>query len=193
MAMASAAGLKNIFVSNGYMSAQAIELLQPNLDAINVDLKSLRDDFYREVCGARLAPVLDNIKSLYEAGIWIEVTTLLIPGLNDSEEELRQIADFIGSIDVGIPWHVTGFHPSYQLCNLQATTPQSLEMAREIGISSGLQYVYSGNIPGWGGEDTLCPSCAKTLISRHGSKVLKNGLVHGQCPSCNTPIAGIWA
>jgi pyruvate formate lyase activating enzyme len=192
MEVAGKAGLKNIFVSNGYMSAEATELLVPRLDAINIDLKAFSDDFYKSVCGARLQPVLDTIKRMYEAGIWVEVTTLLIPGLNDSEEELQQIADFLVSLDTSIPWHVTGFYPTYKLTDRPATTPASLDKALQIGIRTGLQYVYAGNRPESGGENTHCPSCGLELISRYGFSIQKNNLIQGKCPSCKSPIAGIW-
>ncbi len=192
MQLAKKEGLKNCFVSNGYMSKPATELLTPMLDAINIDLKSFQDEFYKTVCGARLQPVLDTIKRMYEAGVWVEVTTLLIPGLNDSDKELQNIADFLVSIDCTIPWHVTGFYPTYKLTDRPPTSAESLEHARDIGIRQGLQYVYAGNRPGSGGENSLCPSCGFEVILRHGFSIQKNALIDGKCPSCNTPIAGIW-
>ena len=149
-------------------------------------------DNYKSLCGARLQPVLDTIRRMYEAGIWLEVTTLLIPGLNDSEDELQQIADFLISIDKSIPWHVTGFFPTYKLTDRPATAPDILDKARQIGIRTGLQYVYAGNRSGSGGENTHCPSCRLEVISRHGFSVQKNKLIQGKCPSCKSPIDGIW-
>ncbi|AGF78726.1 pyruvate-formate lyase-activating enzyme [Desulfocapsa sulfexigens DSM 10523] len=192
MSLAKREGLKNCFVSNGYMSKPATELLTPVLDAINIDLKSYRNEFYKTVCGARLQPVLDSIRRMHDAGVWVEVTTLLIPGLNDSDEELRQIADFLVSIDKSIPWHVTGFFPTYKLTDRPPTSLESLEHAREIGIAQGLQYVYAGNRPGKGGENSSCPSCGFEVILRHGFFIQKNNLIQGKCPSCNSSIAGIW-
>jgi len=192
MQLAKKEGLKNIFVSNGYMSAAATDMLVPVLDAINIDLKSYSDEFYKSICGARLQPVLDSIRRMHAAGVWVEVTTLLIPGLNDSENELRQIADFLMSIDSAIPWHVTGFYPTYKLTNHPPTSIKDLEKARDIGIRAGLQYVYAGNRPGSGGENSRCPSCGMDVIVRHGFSIEKNRLIQGKCPACKSPIAGIW-
>ncbi len=192
MTLAKKEGLKNCFVSNGYMSKSAVELLTPVLDAINIDLKSFQNEFYKTICGAKLQPVLDNIRRMHDAGVWVEVTTLLIPGLNDSEEELQQIANFLVSIDSFIPWHVTGFYPTYKLTDRPPTSTESLEQAREIGIRQGLQHVYAGNRPGSGGENSTCPSCGSEVILRHGFSIQKNSLIQGKCPSCKSPIAGIW-
>ncbi len=192
MVLAKKEGLKNCFVSNGYMSKPATELLTPVLDAVNIDLKSFQDTFYKEICGARLQPVLDSIKRMHAAGVWVEVTTLLIPGLNDSDDELRQIADFLISVDNSIPWHVTGFYPTYKLTDRVATTVESLERARNIGKDRGLQFVYAGNRPGSGGENSYCPSCGFEVILRHGFSIQKNTLISGKCPSCESPITGIW-
>ncbi len=185
-------GLRNYFVSNGYMSEEAVKLLLPFLDAINIDLKSFSDSFYRKICAARLQPVLDTIQSMSDAGVWVEVTTLLIPGLNDSEKELQEIADFLVSVDPSIPWHVTGFYPAYKLTECLATSPESLEKARQIGIAAGLNFVYVGNRPGTGGENTYCPSCAAELITRRSFSILKDCLKDGRCQYCNYPISGLW-
>ncbi len=192
MTLARQKGLKNIFVSNGYMSKEATELLAPVLYAINIYLKSFSDDFYKSVCGAHLQPVLDSIKRMYESGVWVEVTTLLIPGLNDSGEELQQAAEFLVSIDRSIPWHVTAFYPTYKMTDISPTPLASLEKARDIGLAAGLHYVYEGNRPGRGGENTNCPSCTTEVIGRHGFSIEKNSLVKGRCPGCDTLLAGIW-
>ncbi len=192
MKLAQAKGLQNYFVSNGYMSAEAAKLLLPFLDAINIDLKSFSDAFYRELCGARLQPVLDTIRRMADSGVWLEVTTLLIPGLNDSEEELQQTADFLVSVSPSIPWHVTGFYPAYKLTEYPATPPETLDRARRIGIAAGLKYVYMGNRPGSGGENTFCPSCAAEIITRRGFSILKNRLLGGKCPFCDHVISGVW-
>ncbi len=192
MVLAKKNNLRNVFVSNGYMSRDAIDVLAPLLDAINIDLKSFRNDFYQSVCGAKLQPVLDNIARLHAAGVWVEVTTLLIPGVNDGEDELRKIADFLVSIDPAIPWHVTGFHPTYKMTNRPPTTIEALEHAREVGLKQGLQFVYAGNRPGSGAENTICPSCKCTLIDRHGFAVQKNSMDNGKCSICTLPIAGLW-
>lgn len=185
-------GLKNIFVSNGYMSDTAIRMLAPVLTAINIDLKSFSDSFYKKVCGARLAPVLSSIARFKELGVWVEVTTLVIPGMNDSEKELTEIAAFLAGIDRGIPWHVTGFYPAYKMSGVPPTGSKILIRAREIGFEQGLDYVYSGNRPGLVGENSSCPSCGKTIIQRHGFQVIANRLRSGCCPDCDSVIPGVW-
>lgn len=185
--------VKNIFVSNGYMSESSLELLAPELHAINVDLKSFRDSFYKKVCHARLEPVLENIRALVELGVWVEVTTLVIPGLNDSDEELTDIAEFLYDTEKNIPWHVTGFYPTYKMTSRPPTPLSTLDRAREIGLRTGLNYVYTGNRPGSGGECTFCSSCGKELISRSGFRVSASKLVDGCCFHCRTRIPGIWS
>lgn len=183
----------NVFVSNGYMSEQATRLLAPVLTAINIDIKSFRDAFYRSVCGAKLQPVLDTVRLMYELGVWVEVTTLLIPGKNDSDGELRDIAAFLAGIDKAIPWHVTAFYPTYKMLDVPRTPLTSLERARDIGLAAGLQYVYEGNIPGSGGENTRCPGCGAEVIERRGFAVLRNRLIDGSCSECSTALPGIWS
>ncbi|MEM2864518.1 MAG: AmmeMemoRadiSam system radical SAM enzyme, partial [Candidatus Bathyarchaeia archaeon] len=154
--LANREGIKNIFVTNGYITEEALRDIRPYLDAANIDLKSFRDAFYRSICGARLEPVLEAIKLYRELGIWIEITTLVIPGLNDSEDELRRIASFIKEeLDPGVPWHVSRFYPMYMLLDLPQTPLETLSRARRIGLETGLYYVYEGNVPGEG-EDTVC-------------------------------------
>ena len=184
--------ISNIFVSNGYMTEQATRLLAPVLTAINIDIKSFRDDFYRKVCGARLQPVLDTVRLMHELGVWVELTTLLIPGKNDSREELRDIAVFIAGIDRSIPWHVTAFYPTYKMLEQPRTPRETLEKAREIGLAAGLHHVYEGNIPGSGGENTCCPSCGAEVIRRRGFSIIKNNLRDGKCPGCSAVVAGVW-
>ncbi len=184
-------GIKNIFVSNGYMTPEALEQIAPYLDGINIDLKAFTDKFYREICGARLAPVLDTIKLARNLGIWVEVTTLVIPTLNDSEDELRQTAEFLRDVDVSIPWHISQFYPTYKLTNLPRTPVETLHMAREIGLESGLRYVFEGNVPGKGNENTYCHQCGEILIERWGYSILKNTVKDNQCPSCGSPVAGV--
>lgn len=190
--LARTRGLKNIFVSNGYMSAPVTRELAPVLDAINIDIKSFRDDFYRQICGAHLQPVLDTVRLMRELGVWVELTTLLIPGLNDSEEELRELADWIVAVDCAIPWHVTAFYPTYKMMDRPATPLRLLQRAREIGIAAGLSYVYEGNVPGSGGENSNCPSCQARLISRRGYMIEENRVGSGVCPQCGAAIAGVW-
>lgn len=189
--LAAEEGLRNVFVTNGYMTEEALAEARGWLHAANVDLKSFSEDFYRRFCGASLQPVLETIARMWEAGIWVEVTTLVIPGRNDSEEQLRWIAEFLVGISPDIPWHVSRFVPAYKAWDLPPTPLSTLRRAREIGLSAGLRYVYMGNVPGEG-EDTLCPGCGRTLIRRYGFFVLQNDLVEGACPHCGTALAGIW-
>jgi len=189
--LAKEKGLKNLFVTNGYMSKETLQLIAPYLDGANVDLKSANEAFYKEICGASLHPVLENIQTMRKLGIWVEVTTLVIPTLNDSEEELRTIARLLREIEPSIPWHVTAFHPNYKLLHLPPTARSVLKRAREIGLSEGLKYVYSGNIPGDEGENTYCWNCHKILIRRWGFKVLENHIKEGKCPHCGAKIEGV--
>ncbi len=185
-------GLKNVFVSNGYMSEKTTRLLAPVLDGINIDIKAFSDDFYQKICGARLQPVLDSVRLMHELGVWVEITTLIIPGLNDGKEELTAIAEFVASIDPAMPWHVTAFHPTYKLTDRPATPLKTLQQAQEIGFSAGLKFVYAGNIPGSGGENSFCPSCRAVMIKRLGFGIEENRLLDGCCPQCGTKIAGVW-
>ena len=189
--LAHAKGLKNVFVSNGYTGADATKLIAPYLDANNIDLKG-GDAFYKEVCGARLKPVQDTISLMKELGVWVEVTTLVIPGLNDSEKDLTEIAAFIRSVDPAIPWHVSQFHPTYLLMDKPRTPVATLRLAMEIGYRNGLKYVYEGNVPGEGGENTLCPSCKEVLIRRYGYRILENRIRENSCPNCSSVIEGLW-
>lgn len=190
--LAAENSIGNIFVSNGYMTEQATRMLAPVLTAINIDIKSFRDEFYRKVCGAKLRPVLDTVRLMHALGVWVELTTLIIPGKNDSREELRDIAAFIAGIDKEIPWHVTAFYPTYRMLQQPRTPRETLEMARDIGLAAGLHYVYEGNIPGSGGENTCCPSCGAEMIRRRGFSILKNNLVNGTCPGCGAVVSGVW-
>ncbi len=181
-------GLKNIFVTNGYISPDALNHIAPYLDAANIDLKAMSDTFYRKVCGARLEPVLDRIKQYYELGIWVEITTLIIPGYNDEDDELGEIAQFIADIDKEIPWHISAFYPTYKLNNAPPTPVSTLQRAYKIGKDKGLHYVYEGNVGE--GENTLCPSCGKTIITRKYFST-NNKIKNGKCPFCGEEIRGI--
>jgi pyruvate formate lyase activating enzyme len=185
-------GIKNIFVTNGYLSEESLRDIAPYLDGANVDLKSFRDQTYRSICGARLQPVLDTIYRMKESDIWVEVTTLLIPGLNDSEKELKDIARFIFECDPGIPWHISRFHPTYRMLDRPVTPLESIQRACRIGLEIGLRYVYSGNVPGEERESTFCYSCGARLIHRWGFQVAGNRLVDGKCPECGVVIDGVW-
>jgi pyruvate formate lyase activating enzyme len=189
--LAVEAGLKNVFVTNGYITPEALKVIRPYLHAANIDLKGFTDDFYKNVCGARLQPVLDAIRLYKEFGIWIEITTLIIPGHNDSDEELKGIARFIRSVGDDIPWHVTRFHPTYKLMDQPRTPLATLKRAQQIGLEAGLRYVYEGNIPGEG-EDTVCWSCKKTLVKRIGFSVEENRVKEGKCSYCSAAVDGVW-
>ncbi|MDD5206000.1 MAG: AmmeMemoRadiSam system radical SAM enzyme [Desulfobacterales bacterium] len=190
--IAAQKGVRNIFVSNGYMTEECLSSIHPDLHGANVDLKAFSEGFYKEQCGARLAPVLKSIEKMVEMGIWLEVTTLLIPGLNDSEQELRGIADFLCRLDPGIPWHISRFHPTHRLTDVSPTPPERLRRAREIGFERGLRYVYTGNLPGDEGENTFCHQCGELLIARYGFQVRKNAISGGRCPKCAARVPGVW-
>jgi pyruvate formate lyase activating enzyme len=189
--LAVEAGLKNVFVTNGYITPEALGVIRPYLHAANIDLKGFTDDFYKNICGARLQPVLDAIRLYKEFSIWIEITTLVIPGHNDSDEELRDIARFIRSVGEDIPWHVTRFHPTYKLTDQPRTPLATLKRAQQIGFEAGLRYVYEGNIPGES-EDTVCWSCKKRLVKRIGFSVEENKVKEGKCSYCSAAIDGVW-
>ena len=190
--LAKAAGLSNIFVTNGYISKEALETIAPFMDAANIDLKGFTEEFYRNIVHARLSEVLDSIIEYRKQGIWIEITTLIIPGLNDSSSELQGIASFIAcNLGVDTPWHVTQFYPTHQITDRPRTPVETLRMAREIGNEAGLRFVYEGNIPGEGGENTICPSCSALLIQRYGFQIEFNRIISGACPDCGVSIAGI--
>ncbi len=181
-------GLKNIFVTNGYESRDAIDKMAGVIDAANVDLKAFSDRFYRERCGARLRPVLEAIKAMHEAGIFLEVTTLLIPGENDSPDEITEIADFIVSVSPEIPWHVSRFYPHYKQRSKPWTQPESIFKALEIGKARGLKYVYAGNLPGGRYEHTWCPKCGNLVIERYGFTSRKVGLKDTSCSECGEKL-----
>lgn len=189
-------GLANIFVSNGYMSGQAAERAAAGggkwLDAANIDIKAFSEKFYREICGAKLAPVLETIERLHSLGVWLEITTLIIPGLNDRQQELRGLAKFIAAISPDIPWHLSAFHPAYKLTDAPCTPVDSLLQAREIGLSTGLHYVYLGNVQLPGASDTICPDCGEVLAVRSGLSGKQSRLV-SKCSSCGRAIAGRFA
>ena len=183
--------IKNVFVTNGYVTNEALSEVAPYIHAANIDLKSCSDEFYRKNCGARLDPVLEAIKLYKRLGIWIEITTLIIPQLNDSEENLKEIVAFIKDVGVEIPWHVSRFYPKYQLIDFSPTPIETLCKAKEIGLEAGLKYVYQGNVSG-DGENTYCYACGELLIERYGYRVTKNKIVNSSCFSCGVEIDGVW-
>jgi pyruvate formate lyase activating enzyme len=184
-------GIRNVFVSNGYMSSEAARQIAPHLDGINIDLKAFTDKSYKTVCGARLKPVLKTIQLMKELGVWVEVTTLIIPGLNDGEQELRDIARFVKGVGSEVPWHVSQFYPAYRLLDKPRTPVATLRRAREIGMEEGLRYVYEGNVPGESGENTYCYSCGSVLIERYGFGLRQNRIEEGKCSECGASIDGV--
>jgi len=192
---ARAAGLITGFVSNGNATPQVLEYLRPWVDLYKVDLKSFDDRHYHEL-GGRIGPILDSIRRLYQMGFWLEIVTLLIPGFNDSDDELRRLTEFLAGISPHIPWHVTAFHKDYKMTSPEDTRPEDLLRAAEIGKGAGLRYIYAGNIPGMVGdlEDTHCHNCGKTLIKRYSYLVEDYRLSpQGCCPFCGAAIPGKWA
>jgi pyruvate formate lyase activating enzyme len=187
--LAKKEGLWNVFVTNGYMTEEMIQMIHPNLDAANIDLKSFSDDYYRRICKGRLGPVLKSIERMKKLNIWIEVTTLVLPGQNDSEEELKRIADFLYGVDPSIPWHLSRFYPQYKMEDLESTPGNALKMAHEIGKEAGLRYVYLGNVGQ--GNNTYCHQCDSLLIERSGYSILQYHIKEGRCSHCQTLIDGV--
>jgi len=188
--LATEKNLKNVFVTNGFMTKQCLEMIGPYLDAANVDLKSFSDKFYRERVDGRLKPVLDNIKLMKEMGIWVEVTTLIIPGMNDSDEELKDIANFLVEVGQEIPWHISAYYPQYK-SKIPPTNIESIHRAIQIGKKAGLRYVYGGNVPGNKSENTYCYNCGNLLIRRFGFSISDNKIGNSRCPNCGAKIDGI--
>jgi pyruvate formate lyase activating enzyme len=189
--LASAEGLKNLFVTNGYMTEEALRTFHPHLHGANVDLKAFQDEFYKKRCGGRLEGVLQSLRVMKTLGVWVEITTLIIPGLNDSEEELRGLVAFIASLGRETPWHISRFHPMYKMLDRSPTSVQTLERVRKIGLEGGLRYVYTGNVPGDEGEDTYCHQCGKLLIDRFGFQIRRYELVGNRCYNCGTMVDGV--
>jgi pyruvate formate lyase activating enzyme len=190
--LAKEAGLANVFVTNGYISKAALATIAHCLDAANIDLKGFSESFYRDVVHARLSEVLDSIIEYRKQGIWIELTTLIIPGLNDSDAELLGIASFIvENLGIDTPWHVSQFYPTYLMTDRPRTPLSTLRRACDIGRGAGLRYVYEGNVLGEGGGNTWCPSCETLLIERYGYQIRTNRISNGSCPDCGFAPAGI--
>ncbi len=190
--LAKEKGLYNNFVTNGYTEEEPLRAIQPYLDGANIDLKAFSEEFYRDVCSARLSGVLDTIRCYRRLGIWIELTTLVIPGYNDREEEFTAIARFIrDELGPEVPWHVSAFYPTYRLLDAPPTGAAVIERARAIGLSQGLRHVYSGNIRGMKGEHTYCHNCGSTIIERHGYSLASYRITKGACASCGARVAGI--
>ena len=182
--LAHAQGIRNCFVTNGYQSPETIEVMAGLIDAANVDLKAFNDEFYRRRCKAHFQPVLDSIRRMYKAGIHLEVTTLLIPGFNDDEDELKQLTEFLAGVSVDIPWHVSRYHPNYNFDSAPATPSQTIFHALEIGKQAGLRYLYAGNLPAGDYENTRCPKCNALVIERTGFSARPVGLKGASCAAC---------
>lgn len=188
MKLAHQKNIKNVFVSNGYMTQDALKLIAPYLDAANIDLKSFDNDSYLKNCGARLKPILDNLVLMKKLGIWLEVTTLIIPDFNDSKEELNKIAEFIAKkLGFETPWHISRFFPAYKLLGTPQTPVEKIHQACQIGKKNGLKYVYAGNIPGDEYENTYCPECGELCIDRLGYEIERFDK-NGKCPKCGAPL-----
>lgn len=186
-------GLKNIIVSNGFQSPDCLSEMNGYIDAANIDLKSFSEKFHQDFCGAKLKPVLDNLVRIREMGWWLEVTTLIIPGLNDSREELRKIAGFIfRELGPDTPWHISRFHPTFRMTDIHSTPVATLESAYATGLEQGLRFVYTGNVPGHDAENTFCPACKKQVINRMGFSVRHSHVKDMACSFCGEKIAGLW-
>ena len=189
--LAHKSDLRNVFVSNGYIGEEAAQKIIPVLDGINIDLKG-DDQFYRKVCGARLEPVQNNIEKFWKNGVWVEVTTLIIPSYNDSLQTLTDLAEFLAGVSPDMPWHVSAFYPMHKMQDVPSTGIESLRLALKIGRKAGLKYVYAGNVPGES-ENTSCSNCGEVLIERQGYRILKNSLKDGHCGKCGTALPGVWS
>jgi pyruvate formate lyase activating enzyme len=187
-------GLKTSYVSNGNATPEVLEYLRPHVDYYKIDLKSFDDKHYRQL-GTVLDNVLDSIRRVYTMGFWLEIVTLIIPGFNDSDDELKKMVEFIASVSPDIPWHATAFHQDYKMNDPANTPVNTLLRAAEIARSGGLKYIYLGNCPGRVGnyENTYCPHCRAELVARHGFRILSNRLTSSSCPDCDTKIPGVWS
>lgn len=190
-ALAREAGLRNVLVTSGFICEEPLRDLAPLLDAVNVDLKFFCEETYRRVSRARRDPVLEAIRIFHDLGVWTEITTLVVPGLNDSDGELRRMAGYIRSVGPEIPWHVSRFHPAFEMWDRPPTPLATLQRARELGLEAGLRYVYQGNAPGGTGEDTPCPACGAILLARTSFFLRANRVRGGCCPECGTPLDGV--
>mgnify|MGYP006274963177 CR=1 FL=1 len=190
--LAADRGLRNVFVTNGYITPEALDTIAPVLHAANIDLKAFTNETYKDLCGAELAPVLETIRHYRERGVWIELTTLVIPGVNDSDDELRALADFIADLSPDIPWHITRFHPAHRMSDIPPTPPETIRRAREIGDNAGLRFVYVGNIHLEDGGTTFCPKCGIPLLERGPFALRRSVLSNAKCPECNAQIPGVW-
>lgn len=191
--LAAEKGIRNVFVTNGYMTEEALQMIHPYLDAANVDLKAFTEKFYSQTCKAKLVHVKETLKRMKSLGVFVEVTTLIIPGLNDDRKELENLAAFLADeLGPETPWHISRFHPTYKLLDQPPTPVETLFKARDIGKKAGLNYVYVGNVPGGKGENTFCHQCNRRLIDRWGFYVREFRIKNGKCPECGTTAYGVW-
>lgn len=192
--LAKKAGIKNMIVSNGFINPEPLKQLCKYIDGANIDLKSINDKFYREICGARVNPVLETLKILKQKRIWLEITNLLIPTLNNSEKDIKELVLWVKkNLGVSVPLHFTAFYPTYKLSHLPSTSIETLKKARQIALKAGLKYVYTGNLPDEEGDDTFCSKCNKMLIKRSVFSVTENNLKRGRCDKCDEKIEGVWS
>lgn len=185
-------GIRNVMITNGFISSEALEVITPYIDAANIDIKSFSDSFYRKHCGGRLAPVLDTVKRMIDSGIWVELTTLLIPGLNTDKEELDKLMEFILNLNPDIPWHVSRFFPNYEVSYIAPTNIDLIEKTLQTAENRGLKYLYGGNFSSEKWEQTYCPSCRSVLIKREGYHISLKNLSKGKCGNCGVDIPGVW-
>jgi pyruvate formate lyase activating enzyme len=190
--LARMAGIKNVMVSNGYMSEKALSLLGPFLDGANIDLKSFSDDFYKKYCSARLQPVLETLANMKAMNIWVEVTTLLIPGLNDDRREIERLAAFLCALDVNIPWHISRFFPNFHLLEVPPTEVSAIHDFLQMAADMGVKFLYGGNLADSQWSNTRCPQCHETLIDRSGYHIENRALSKGKCRFCGVTVPGIW-
>jgi pyruvate formate lyase activating enzyme len=183
-------GIKNVYVSNGFMTAEMLDMIEPYLDAINIDLKAFKDETYRKLMGGRLEPVLNSLRKVAKTDIWLEVTSLIIPGVNDSPHELHEMAHFVADeLGTDVPWHISRFFPGYKMNDVPPTPMSTLLKAKQAGVEAGLNYIYLGNVPSASDQNTYCPRCNALLIERMGYNILSYNIENGQCPECRTKIA----
>ncbi len=186
-------GVQNVMISAGFINKEPLKKLFDVLDAIKIDLKSFSDDYYRKICGGRLKPVLDNLVEIKKNGIWLEIVYLIVPTLNDSDDEIRSMVRWVKqNLGTDVPLHFSRFYPQYKMKNLPPTPVKTIERACEIAYNEGLNYVYAGNIPGNKYENTYCPKCGAVLIQRYGYYILQKSIVSGKCKNCGQEIAGVW-
>jgi len=190
--IANEKGLLNFFITNGFINNDPLLKILPYLDGANIDLKSFNNDFYVKVAGGKLEPVINTIKTVFKAGKQLEITTLIIPGFNDTKDEIKKIADFIKSLSPDIPWHISAFYPAYQMKNINPTLPETVEKLREVAMNQGLNYVYTGNIRDNNGENTICSNCGKVVIERNGYEIISYNIEKNRCKFCNNIIPGIF-